>query len=73
MNNDIFEVVDAITENVMEMVETSGMDENEFLAMMGLLMKIYSVKNDVDIADIISKLFIGIAQTEGDLPRKADN
>lgn len=73
MDNGIFETVDAIVVNVMETVETSGMNENEFLAMMGLLIKIYSVRNDADIADITSKLFLGIAQTEGALLREADD
>lgn len=73
MNNEIFETVDTIVDGVMGMVEAADMDENEFLATVGTLMKVYSVKKGVDIADITSKLFIGIAQTEGELLRKANN
>lgn len=44
MNNEIFKAVDEIVENVMDSVEAADMDENEFLATIGLLMKIYSVR-----------------------------
>lgn len=47
--------------------ETADMNEGEFLATLGTVMKIYSVKHDIPMKDIIIKFAVCMLDTENSI------
>lgn len=47
--------------------ETDDMSEDEFIATLGTVMKIYSVKHDIPMKDIIIKFAVCMLDTENSI------